>query len=291
MMAVPSPEAICQAIQDYRVTHLFLPPTLLYMILALPNVRDYDYSSLQHFLIGAAPTSLDKLKEAIDVFGPVMTEVFGQTEAPASITAKAPWDYLGADGTIDDKRLRSVGRPCVNNRVAIFDDNGNEVERGVAGEICIKGDLVCPGYYKNPEATAEARRSGWHLTGDIGVMDGDGFITIVDRKKDMIITGGFNVFPNEVEQVLSSHPAILDCAVIGVPDEKWGESVKAVVQLKPEMECSEQDLIDLCKRELGSVKAPKSIDFSIDLPRSAAGKVLKTEIRRPYWKDRARGIN
>jgi len=291
MMAVPSPEAICQAIQDYHVTHLFLPPTLLYMLLALPNVRDFDYSSLQHFLIGAAPTSLDKLKEAIGVFGPVMTEAFGQTEAPASITAKAPWDYLGSDGAVNDRRLQSIGRPCVNNTVAILDDDGNEVERGVAGEICIKGDLVSPGYYKNPEATAEVRRSGWHLTGDIGVMDGDGFITIVDRKKDMIITGGFNVFPNEVEQVLSSHPAVLDCAVIGVPDEKWGESVKAVVQLKPEVECSEQDLIDLCKRELGSVKAPKSIDFSDDLPRSPAGKVLKTEIRRPYWKDRIRGIN
>jgi acyl-CoA synthetase (AMP-forming)/AMP-acid ligase II len=291
LMAVPSPEAICQAIQDYRVTHLFLPPTLLYMLLALPNVRDYDYSSLQHFLIGAAPTSLDKLKEAIGVFGPVMTEAFGQTEAPASITLKAPWDYMDSDGAIDDKRLQSIGRPGVNNTVAILDDDGNEVERGVAGEICIKGDLVTPGYYKNPEATAEVRRSGWHLTGDIGVMDGDGFITIVDRKKDMIITGGFNVFPNEVEQVLNSHPAVLDCAVIGVPDEKWGESVKGVVQLKPETECSEQDLIDLCKRELGSVKAPKSIDFSDDLPRSPTGKVLKTEIRRPYWKERTRGIN
>ena len=291
MMAVPSPEAICQAIQEYRVTHLFLPPTLLYMILALPNVQDYDYSSLQHFLIGAAPTSLDKLKEAIGVFGPVMTEAFGQTEAPASITAKAPWDYLDSDGVIDDKRLQSIGRPCVNNTVAILDGSGKEVERGVKGEICIKGDLVTPGYYKNPEATAEVRRSGWHLTGDIGVMDEDGFITIVDRKKDMIITGGFNVFPNEVEQVLSRHPAILDSAVIGVPDEKWGEAVKAVVQLKPETGCSEQDLIELCKRELGSVKAPKSIDFSDDLPRSPAGKVLKTEIRKPYWKDQARGVN
>ena len=291
MMAVPSPEAICEAIQEYGVTHLFLPPTLLYMLLALPNVRDFDYSSLQHFLIGAAPSSLDKLKEALDVFGPVMTEAFGQTEAPASITAKAPWDYIGKDGEIDDKRLQSIGRPCVNNTVAILDDEGNEVARGDRGEICIKGDLVTPGYYKNPEATADVRRDGWHLTGDIGVMDENGFITIVDRKKDMIITGGFNVFPNEVEQVLSGHPAVLDCAVIGVPDEKWGESVKGVVQLKPGMECSEEDLIALCKSELGSVKAPKSIDFSENLPRSAAGKVLKTEIREPYWKEQARGIN
>jgi acyl-CoA synthetase (AMP-forming)/AMP-acid ligase II len=291
MMAALSPEAICEAIQEHNVTHLFLPPTLLYMLLAMPNVRDYDYNSLQHFMIGAAPTSLEKLKEALTVFGPVMTEAYGQAEAPASITAKAPWDYMDSDGAVNEKRLQSIGRPCVNNTVAILDEEQNEVDRGVAGEICIKGDLVTPGYYKNDEATAEVRRSGWHLTGDIGVMDEDGFITIVDRKKDMIITGGFNVFPNEVEQVLSGHPAILDCAVIGVPDEKWGESVKAVIQLKPDAECSEQDLIDLCKRELGSVKAPKSVNFLDELPRSAAGKVLKTEIRKPYWKDRTRGIN
>ena len=151
-----------------------------------------------------------------------MTEAFGQSEAPAAITAKAPWDYLDKEGNINERRLASIGRPCVNNCVAILDEEGNELKRGHAGEICIQGDLVSPGYYKNPEATAEVRQFGWHHTGDVGVMDDEGFITIVDRKKDMIITGGFNVFPNEVEQVLNSHPAVQDCAVIGVPDEKWG---------------------------------------------------------------------
>ena len=215
-MSKAAPDLICNAIDKYRVSHLFLPPTVVYMMLALPDVKDRDYSSLQHFLVGAAPTSVEKLKEAVSVFGPVMTEAFGQSEAPAAITAKAPWDYLDKEGNINERRLASIGRPCVNNRVAILDEEGNELKRGHAGEICIQGDLVSPGYYKNPEATAEVRQFGWHHTGDVGVMDDEGFITIVDRKKDMIITGGFNVFPNEVEQVLNSHPAVQDLSLIHI---------------------------------------------------------------------------
>lgn len=291
IMSAVDPEGILKAIEAHKITHLFLPPTVLYMMLALPNVRDYDYSSLQHFLVAAAPCSLAKLKEAIGVFGPVMTEAFGQTEAPAAITAKAPWDYLDAEGNIIESRLKTIGRPCALNQVAILDDDGVELARGEAGEICVKGRLVTQGYYKNPEATAEARAHGWHHTGDIGVMSDDGYITIVDRKKDMIITGGFNVYPNEIEQALSQHAAVLDCAVMGIPDEKWGEAVKAVVQLKPGESATEEELIELCKSLLGSVKAPKSVDFEEDLPRSAAGKVLKTEIRKPYWSDQDRAVN
>jgi len=286
-----SPQAIIEAIQKQKITHLFLPPTVLYMILALPDVRDYDYSSLQHFLIGSAPCSLAKLKEAIEVFGPVMTEAFGQTEAPAAITAKAPWDYLDANGEIIESRLKSIGRPCVLNQVAILDDDGNKVPLGEPGEICVRGRLVTQGYYKNPEATAESRQFGWHHTGDIGVMDEEGYITIVDRKKDMIITGGFNVFPNEIEQVLCQFDAVQDCAVIGVPDEKWGEAVKAIVQLKPAMTTDESALLAFCKSKLGSVKTPKSIEFVDDLPRSPAGKVLKTELRKKYWADCERAVN
>jgi acyl-CoA synthetase (AMP-forming)/AMP-acid ligase II len=291
IMSKAAPNLICDAIETYGVTHLFLPPTVVYMMLALPDVNERDYSSLQHLLVGAAPTSLEKLKEAVAVFGPVMTEAFGQSEAPAAITAKAPWDYIDKDGNINERRLASIGRPCVNNIVAILDDAGEPVENGAAGEICIQGELVTPCYYKNPEATAEVREFGWHHTGDIGVIDDEGFITIVDRKKDMIITGGFNVFPNEVEQVLSAHPAVQDCAVIGVPDEKWGEAVKAVIQLKPGNDCDEETLVELCKAELGSVKAPKSVDFIDDLPRSPAGKVLKVDLRKSYWGGQDRAVN
>jgi acyl-CoA synthetase (AMP-forming)/AMP-acid ligase II len=291
IMSKAAPDSICDAIQDHAVTHLFLPPTVLYMMLALPDVRERDYGSLQHLLVGAAPTSLGKLKEALEVFGPVMTEAFGQSEAPAAVTAKAPWDYMDRDGNVNERRLASIGRPCVNNVVAILDDQGVEVPRGEPGEICIQGELVTPGYYKNPEATAEVREFGWHHTGDVGVMDGEGFVTIVDRKKDMIISGGFNVFPNEIEQVLNTHPAVQDCAVIGVPDEKWGEAVKAVVQLKPGQGAEGDDLIALCKEQLGGVKAPKSVDFIEDLPRSPAGKVLKTDLRQAFWEGRDRAVN
>ena len=184
-------------------------------------------------MVAAAPTSLEKLREAVRIFGPVMTEFYGQAESPATICVKAPWDYLREDGSVDERRLHSVGRPGVWNMVAILDDDGKDVARGTPGEICVRGPIVTPGYYKNPEETASRRRGGWHLTRDIGVMDNDGYVTIVDRKSDMIITGGFTVFPNEIEQVLSSHAAVQDCSVIGVPDEKWGEAVTAFIQLKP----------------------------------------------------------
>jgi len=291
MMAVASPEGIMQAIEKHGVTHLFLPPTVMYMMLAHENVNEYDYSSLQHFIVGAAPTSLEKLKEAVKVFGPVMTEAYGQVEAPAAVTNKAPWDYLDKDGNINEQRLSGIGRPCVFNQVAILDEEGNEQPRGKAGEICIRGRLVTLGYYKNPEATEEVRKFGWHHTGDVGMMDEDGYITIVDRLKDMIITGGFNVFPNEIEQVLTQHPSVQEAAVIGVPDEKWGESVKAVIQLKPGKQATGEELISMVKDKLGSVKAPKTIDFMDDLPRSAVGKVLKTDLRKPYWGDQGRNVS
>lgn len=291
IMRAAAPDAIADAIEKFGITHLFLPPTVLYMMLALEDIRERDFASLQHFLVGAAPTSLEKLKQAIDVFGPVMTEAFGQSEAPASVTAKAPWDYLDNRGEAIESRLQSIGRPCVHNTVAIIDDQGSEVPRGEPGEICIRGDLVSPGYYKDPEATSEVRRFGWHHTGDVGVMDDEGFVTIVDRKKDMIITGGFNVFPNEIEQVLNSHPSVQDCAVFGVPDEKWGEAVRAVIQLKPDHAASEEELMSLVKEKLGSVKTPKAIEFLTDLPRSPVGKVLKTELRKPYWEGQKRLVS
>jgi acyl-CoA synthetase (AMP-forming)/AMP-acid ligase II len=291
MMAAVSPEGILQAIQEHGVTHLFLPPTVLYMMLALDNVGDYDVSTLQHFIVGAAPTSLEKLKEAVKVFGPVMTEAYGQVEAPAAVAMKAPWDYVDEQGNINDQRLKGIGRPGAFNQVAILDDDGHEVPRGEAGEICLKGRLVTLGYYKNPEATAEARLFGWHHTGDVGVMDDDGYIMIVDRKKDMIITGGFNVYPNEVEQVLSEHPAVQESAVIGIPDEKWGEAVKACVQLKPGQAVTGEELIAMVKGKLGGVKAPKTVDIMDDLPRSAVGKVLKTELRKPYWEGADRNVS
>ncbi|MGF7158741.1 acyl-CoA synthetase (AMP-forming)/AMP-acid ligase II [Rhodoligotrophos appendicifer] len=282
------PLLIMQAIDRHRITHLYLPPTVLYMMLAHPEVRRYDYSSLKYFVLAAAPIAPEKLREAMDVFGPVMCQSFGQAEAPMFLTFLTTADLLAADG--DGRLYASCGRPTLNVRVEIMDDAGTILPPGERGEIVAKGSLVFPGYYRNPEATAAASTHGWHHTGDIGYRDEQGFIYIVDRKKDMIVTGGFNVFSAEVEQVLLSHPAVRDCAVVGVPDAKWGEAIKAVIELKANADVDPQDLIDLVKRELGGVHAPKSVDFWDELPRSGNGKVLKRDVRDTFWSGRERAV-
>jgi acyl-CoA synthetase (AMP-forming)/AMP-acid ligase II len=263
----------------YRITHTFLPPTLLYMLLERPELPLTDLSSLVCLWYGAAPISTAKLEEAITRIGPVMAQLFGQTEAPMMIATMAPADHLAADGGIARHRLLSAGRPAPLVRLGIMDDDGRLLPAGERGEIVVRGPLVMVGYYKNPEATAEASLHGWHHTGDIGYLDDDNFLYIVDRAKDMIITGGFNVYSIEVEQALLGHPAVLDCAVIGLPDEKWGERVTAVVQLRAGQSVSTTDLIAFAKARIGSVKAPKQVEILADLPRSKVGKVLKKEIR------------
>jgi acyl-CoA synthetase (AMP-forming)/AMP-acid ligase II len=174
--------------------------------------------------------------------------------------------------------------------VAIQDDAGTILPRGKAGEICVRGDLVMSGYYKDPVKTAETIVDGWLHTGDVGHLDAEGYLHITDRKKDMIITGGFNVYPARVEQVIWSHPAVRDCAVIGVPDAKWGEAVKAVVELNPGQSVSAEEIIALCKDRLGSVMTPKSVDFIASLPRSSVGKVLKKDLRETYWQGQAKRV-
>lgn len=283
--------AVLDSIERDRVTRLFLPPTAIYSLLADPGVRERDYSSLRHFLYAAAPMSADKLVEAMDVFGPVMAQCFGQSEAPMLATYMSPAEHVEALADPAKRgRLASCGRPSMIAAVGIMDDDGTLLGDGEQGEIVIRGDLVMSGYYENPEASAEVRRpGGWHASGDIGYRDADGFYYIVDRKRDLIISGGFNVFPSEVERVIWSHADVLDCAVIGLPDEKWGESVTAVVERKPGAGVSDVELIALCKAELGSVKAPKAVHFR-ELPRSTAGKVLKRRLRDEYWAGQARRV-
>jgi acyl-CoA synthetase (AMP-forming)/AMP-acid ligase II len=289
-MGKADPGEIIRAIGRHKVTHVFMPPTLIYMLLAHPEVRQGDYTSLKHLIYAAAPMSADKLVEAIEVFGPVLTQTFGQAEACMICTFFSPRDHVEAIRGNKRQRLASCGKATPFMRVEVMDDDGNLLPRGQSGEIVVRGGLVMAGYYKNPEATAEVSTFGWHHTGDIGVIDEDGFVYIVDRKKDMIISGGFNVFPSEVERVLWAHPAVQDCAVIGVPDEKWGEAVKAVVELKPGLTASDAELIALAKDKLGGVMAPKSVDFVAALPRSAVGKVLKKDLRATYWAGRERKI-
>jgi acyl-CoA synthetase (AMP-forming)/AMP-acid ligase II len=285
------PAAVLDSIERDRVSRLFLPPTAIYVLLADPAVRERDFSSLRHFLYAAAPMSADKLVEAMDVFGPVMAQCFGQSEAPMLATYMSPAEHVEALADPAKRgRLASCGRASMICAVAIMDDEGNPLGDGERGEIVLRGDLVMEEYYENPEASAEVRRpGGWHATGDIGYRDGDGFHYIVDRKRDMIISGGFNVFPSEVERVIWAHEDILDCAVIGVPDEKWGEAVTAVVERKPGTGVEEAELIALCKAELGSIKAPKAVHFR-ELPRSTQGKVLKRTLRDEFWADHDRKV-
>ncbi|MHB9801077.1 AMP-binding protein [Pseudomonas sp. MT3] len=288
----PDPALLLGAIPCHRVTELFLPPTVIYRLLDIPGLKEsVDFSSLKYFMYGAAPMSVEKLKLAIETFGPVMMGGYGQTEAPASIAFLRPDEHFDSEGRIaSDERLSSVGRPSPLIRCEIMDDNHEILAQGETGEICVRGDLVMKGYYFAPEKTAETVVNGWLHTGDIGHIDAEGYLHITDRKKDMIISGGFNVYPSEVEQVLWSHPAVQDCAVIGVPDEQWGEAVKAVVELNAGQEISAQALIALCKEKLGSVKTPKSVDFVDALPRSPVGKVLKKDLRARYWTANQRKI-
>jgi fatty-acyl-CoA synthase len=266
-------------IERRRVTHTFLPPTLIYMLLENPKLAETDRRSLQCFWYGAAPISVTRLEEAIDRIGPVMAQLFGQTEAPMMISTMAPKDHFNPDGTIARHRLASAGRPTPLTQLAVIDDDGRLLPTGERGEIVVRGSLVMEGYYKNAKATAEVSRFGWHHTGDIGYLDEENFLYIVDRAKDMIITGGFNVYSIEVEQALLQHPDVMDSAVFGLPDTKWGERVAAVVQLHAGRVLTAEDIIAFVKRRIGSVKAPKQVDIWPELPRSKVGKVLKKDIR------------
>lgn len=263
----------------HRATHAFLPPTLIYMLLDHPALPATDLSAMQCFWYGAAPISAARLEEAIDKIGPVMAQLFGQTEAPMMISMMAPKDHFNPDGSVARHRLSSAGRPGPLVRVAIVDAEGREVPQGERGEIVVRGSLVMDGYYRNAAATAEATVNGWHRTGDIGYLDPDNFLFIVDRAKDMIITGGFNVYSAEVEQALLALPAVQDGAVFGLPDDKWGERVCAVVQLRAGHSADPDELIAAVKAAIGSVKAPKEVEIWDDLPRSKVGKVLKKDIR------------
>lgn len=286
----PDPDTLINSIETRKVTEFFLPPTVIYRLLDMPKIKQRDFSSLRYFMYGAAPMAVEKLKEAIAVFGPVMGQGYGQSEAPGGIAALRKTDHFKDGNIAPDSRLSACGRPSELNSIAIMDDDDQPLPQGNSGEICIRGDIVMNGYYKMPEKTAETIIDGWLHTGDVGHIDDEGYLHITDRKRDMIISGGFNVFPSEVEQVLWTHPAVLDCAVIGVPHPEWGETVKAVVELKKGVEVNDDELIALCKEKLGSVKSPKSVDFVDVLPRSPVGKVLKKDIREPYWRNANRTI-
>ncbi|WP_199433646.1 acyl-CoA synthetase [Qaidamihabitans albus] len=281
VVIMPSPDLgeFLRLIERHRITHAFLPPTVIYGLLEHPDLDSTNLGSLRCLWYGAAPMSPTRLEEALSRIGPVLGQLFGQTEAPNMISTLAPADHFRADGSIAVERLSSAGRPTPLTQVAVMNDAGTVLPRGEPGEIVVRGPLVMAGYHEDPEATAAVSRHGWHHTGDVGYLDEENYLYIVDRAKDMIITGGFNVYSAEVEQALMAHPAVQDSAVVGLPDDKWGERVTAVVQLRPAHGTTPDELTTFVKARLGSVKAPKQVEIWPDLPRSKIGKVLKPEIK------------
>lgn len=289
----PSAEAgaVLEAIERHRASVLFLPPTVIYMLLAHPNLKRFDYSSLRYFLYGAAPMSVAKLKEAVAAFGPVMAQVYGQTEALMMMTFLSPEDHREIlENPALSHRIASAGREGPFARVEIVGEDNRPLPAGERGEVVMQSELILKHYYRNPQATAEVSIDGWHHSADVGYKDEDGFVYIVDRKRDMIISGGFNLFPNEIEQVAMSHPAVRDCVIVGVPDEKWGESVLAAVELKADAAFEAEDFIQFCKTRLGSLKSPKRVEVWESLPRSTVGKTLRRVVRDKYWEGRDRKI-
>jgi len=242
-------------------------------------------------LLAAAPVSPDKLRKAVEVFGPCVCQSYGQTEVPMYMTYLDTKTLAAAAAGDHSERLRSCGKVTPAVRLAIMDDTGKLLAPHKTGEIVARGALVCGGYYNLPEATAEIRKFGWHHTGDVGYRDEDGFFYIVDRKKDMIITGGFNVYCAEVEACVMELEQVRECAVIGVPDEKWGEAVKAVVVLRDGEALEERAIIAHCKARLGSVKSPKSVEFWREIPKTPAAKTDKKAIRKPFWAAADRAVH
>jgi acyl-CoA synthetase (AMP-forming)/AMP-acid ligase II len=273
------PALFCAQVERYRITSMFLVPTQINMVVTHPDARTRDLSSLQWIMYGGAPMYREHQKRALDVLGPVLVQIFGQTETPMSGTVLRREEHGFAD---DDPRAHSVGRPRLGNEVAILDPDGNPVPRGESGEICIRGATLMSGYWKQPEATAETLRGGWLHTGDVGKLDEYGYLHILDRLKDMIISGGLNVYPHEIEDVLTAHPGIAEACVIGIPDEKWGEAVHAVVVRRDSALDSDAVLLHARER-LAGYKRPKSVEFVDALPKTSYGKIAKRELRAAYW--------
>lgn len=264
--------AVLQTIESEKISVLALIPAIWNFLFQVPTLLNYDLSSVLRCSTGGAITPLELKKMIIKYFpNAVLMETFGQTETTSSTTCLYGEDAL--------RKPTSVGRSIINVEVRVVDDEMNDVPIGEVGEIVYRGPTVMKEYYNNPEATAEAFFGGWFHSGDFVKMDEEGFIYVIDRKKDMLISGGENIYPAEIEEVLYTHPDILECAVIGVPDETWGESVKAIIVLKPDRKISSEDIINYCKHYLASYKKPKEIEFVKVLPRNTSGKVLKQVLR------------
>ncbi|MCC6920176.1 MAG: fatty acid--CoA ligase [Alphaproteobacteria bacterium] len=283
-----SPAGVIDFIQNDRISKMFMVPAAMQIVVRDPRARETDWSCMKYLIYGASPIPLALLQECMEVFGCGFVQAYGMTETTGTIVALAPEDH-DPKGT---PQMRSAGKPLPGVEVRILDEAGNVLKTGEVGEIATRSNSNMYGYWNLPEATAKTvDKEGWLRTGDAGYMDEQGFVYIHDRVKDMIISGGENVYPAEVENAIFGHPAVEEVAVIGVPDEKWGESVKAIVALKKGAEASPAEIIKYARERIAAYKAPKSVDFIEALPRNASGKILRKDLREPFWEGKTRRVN
>jgi acyl-CoA synthetase (AMP-forming)/AMP-acid ligase II len=280
------PQRILRLIEEKKINHAFIVPAVILGLMQQPNVHDVDFSSLRTISYGASPIAEELLRTAKKTMGCQFVQLYGLTETTGGGTCLRPEDHDPALG-----KLRSCGRPSPGHDVRVVDAMGNALGPKDVGEIQIRAADVMKGYWNKPEASAKALEGGWFRTGDAGYFDEDGYLYIHDRVKDMIVSGGENIYPAEVENAIFGHPAVADVAVIGVPDEKWGEAVKAIVVRKPGVDVAASDLIAYARDRIAGYKLPKSVDFVDALPRNPSGKILRRELRSPYWEGRSRQVN
>ena len=285
------PVTVMRAMQDEKVTDTLLVPTMINMLVNHPDVGNYDLSSLTHMTYGASPMPEAVIRRAMEILpGCEFTHAYGQTECSPLVSLNGPDAHRGAG--LENKLFRSCGQAVLGVEVKIVDANGATLPPGQVGELCARGANVMLGYWNKPEQTAAALQNGWMHSGDGAYMDENGYIFIVDRVKDMIISGGENVYSAEVENAVATFGAVAECAVIGAPDDKWGERVHAIVRLKNGAAASEADIIAHCHGLIAGFKCPRSVTFRTEpLPLSGAGKILKTELRKPYWEGRGKAVN
>jgi len=263
------------------------------MLVNYPGVKDHDYNRLRVLLSGGAPIAPEVVRRIVETFGCDYIQTYGMTETSPYLTLSILKSHLMQKSPEEQLRFKSkTGREFIATELKVVTDEGREIAKDEkeVGEIIVRGDTITPGYWQLPEETARTIRNGWLYTGDMAVMDEEDYITIVDRRKDMIVTGGENVYSTEVENILYMHPAVLECAVVGIPDEKWGEAVKAIVVLKPGREAKEEELIAFCKERIARYKSPKSIDFIHALPKTGSGKIEKRKLRDRYWPETVKKV-
>ncbi|HYE47812.1 MAG TPA: fatty acid--CoA ligase [Caulobacter sp.] len=282
------PFKVLDFIERDRISKMFMVPAALQIVVRQPRAREVDYSRLKYILYGASPIPLDLLRECMEVFGCGFCQQYGMTETCGTIVYLPPEDHK-PEGS---PRMRAAGLPMPGVEIKVVDEAGNSVPTGTVGEVATRSVANMPGYWKLPEATASTiGADGWLRTGDAGYLDEDGYLYIHDRVKDMIISGAENIYPAEVESAVYGYPAVAEVAVIGIPDETWGEAVKAVVALKPGMTATPEEIIAFARGRIAAFKAPKSVDFIDALPRNASGKILRKDLREPYWAGRKRRVN